>query len=531
MSVSLIPETAPFNADQRAWLNGFFAGLLSMNDGRNANPLADALSAVATLPETNGHAAEEDFPWHDPALAMDERLALAEAKPIEHKLMAAMAQLDCGACGYVCRTYAEAIAKGEEKDFTRCSPGGSNTAKMLKKLVQLASPANAQPSLPLAPRATNGSTYSRTAPFRATLLSSHRLTHQEAAKDTRHVVINLAGSGLTYRPGDALGILPENAPELVNGVCAAFPCNTDEMVTTPSGASKPFSEALRTEFALTRPRVELLTLLAECTTNSDEAQYLRKVLDEDPDAFLAPMDVLDVLHRFPSARPPLASLVATLGKLQPRLYSISSAIEKHPGEVHLTVGVVRYEAQGKWFHGVASNFLGVRSLPGDSVRVFVQPSHRFQLPADPNTPIIMVGPGTGIAPFRAFLEYREATTARGKNWLFFGNQFRNYDYLYNDELEGWQRSGLLTRLDLAFSRDTSEKIYVQDRMREQGAELWRWLQDGAYFYVCGDAKKMAPDVDAALQAVARQYGGLTTEAAKGWVQGLAKEKRYLRDVY
>lgn len=525
MSVSLIPETAPFNADQRAWLNGFFAGLLSMQNAPGAELLA---ATIGSLSEHSGQAAEEDFPWHDPAIGIENRLELADGKPHERQLMAAMAQLDCGACGYVCQTYAEAIARGEESDLTRCSPGGSETAKMLKKLVHLAPKSGPKPTTP---SSHDANAYSRANPYQATLKESKRLTHPDAPKDTRHVVIDLGDSGVTYRPGDALGVLPQNAPELVDGIVAALGHLTDELVPTPSGLPKPLREALLTEYSLTKPRAELLTVLAGCATNSDDRQYLQKLLEGDVDEFLAPLDVLDLLVRFPSARPSLGEFVATLGKLQPRLYSISSAIEKHPREVHLTVGVVRYEAHGKWFHGVASNFLGVRSLPGDPVRVFVQPAHRFQLPADPSTPFVMVGPGTGIAPFRSFLEYREATAAHGKNWLFFGNQFRNYDYLYADELDAWQRSGLLTRCDLAFSRDTSQKIYVQDRMREHGAELWRWLQEGAYFYVCGDAKKMAPDVEGALVDVARVHGALSSEAAKSWVQQLAKEKRYLKDVY
>ena len=270
--------------------------------------------------------------------------------------------------------------------------------------------------------------------------------------------------------------------------------------------------------------------MARFATNSDEASHLKKVLAEDVDGFLGTMDVFDVLLRYPSARPPLVDFIATLGKLQPRLYSISSSQAKYPREVHLTVGVVKYEHQGKWFSGVASNFLGVRSEPGAEIRVFVQKSPRFRLPGD-DTPIIMVGPGTGIAPFRSFLEQREIVGAQGKNWLLFGNQYFDYDFLYREELERWQDTGLLTRLDIAFSRDTAEKVYVQDRMLQNGAELWRWLQQGAYFYVCGDAKRMAVDVDKALQQIAIDHGQCDAAAAKVFVQHLAKEKRYLKDVY
>ncbi len=536
MSISLIPESAPFNAEQRAWLNGFFAGLLNMADA-TGNTIATTQIATGAPPAAPG--VEEEFPWHDPALGMEERLALAADKSHERQLMAAMAQLDCGACGYVCQSYAEAIAHGEEKDLTRCSPGGSETAKMLRKLAQLQPTASTTTTTTIAKPNPNPNEklladttcYSRSRPYQAKLKDSRRLTHPEAPKDTRHVVIDLQGSNFTYRPGDALGIWPENPPELVNGILDHFAASATELVPTPDGTHKDFRQALLTDYVLTRPRSQLLEVLAACATNSDEAQYLTKLLDAGADEFLAAMDVLDVLIRFRSARPALADFVGALAKLQPRLYSISSALEKHPGEVHLTVGVVRYESQGKWFYGVASNFLGVRCLSGDPVRVFVQPAHRFQLPENPSTPIIMIGPGTGIAPFRAFLEFREATGARGKNWLFFGNQYRNFDYLYADEIEAWQRSGLLTRLDLAFSRDTSQKIYVQDRMLEHGGEIWQWLMQGAYLYVCGDAKNMAPDVERALHQIAMTHGGKSTTDAKAWLQSLAKVRRYLKDVY
>ncbi len=537
MSISLIPESAPFNAEQRAWLNGFFAGLFNMADGRGCDGMAIA-SQVATMVPPAASVMEEEFPWHDASIAIEDRMALAVDKPQKRQLMAAMAQLDCGACGYICQTYAEAIARGEEKDLTRCSPGGGETAKMLRLLVQ------SPPAAPTATTTTSFATsqpelkpqagttcYSRRRPYQAKLKESRCLTHPEAPKDTRHVVIDLQGSDLTYRPGDALGIWPENPPELVDGVLDLLTASGDEPVFTADGTQKAFRQALLTDYALTRPRSQLLALLASCATNSDEAQYLAKLLNAGADEFLAAMDVPDVLIRFRSARPALADFVGTLAQLQPRLYSISSALQKHPGEVHLTVGVVRYESQGKWFHGVASNFLGVRSLPGDPVRVFVQPAHRFRLPEDPSTSMIMIGPGTGVAPFRAFLEYREAIGAQGKNWLFFGNQYRNFDYLYADEIEAWQRSGLLTRLDLAFSRDTFQKIYVQDRMLKQGAEIWQWLKQGAFLYVCGDAKNMAPDVERALHEIAIAHGGKSATDAKAWLQGLAKEQRYLKDVY
>ncbi|HTN73595.1 MAG TPA: (Fe-S)-binding protein, partial [Pirellulaceae bacterium] len=383
MSIALIPESAPFNAEQRAWLNGFFAGLLNMTDARGgdgaslaANPALAALAGA--MPAA---VEEEEFPWHDPAIVMEERLAMAAEKPIERQLMAAMAQLDCGACGYVCQTYAEALVRGEEKDHTRCSPGGKETAQMLKKLVQLsASSPPVGPAVESAkPAVSDTKAYTRANPYAARLIENRRLTHVDSPKETQHVAIDLADSGIVYEPGDALGILPVNASELVEGVIRALGVAGDELIPTPDGGARTLRDGLASDYSLTKPRVPLLEVLAQFATNSDEAQHLKHVLETDADEFLGGMDVLDVLMRYPSARLPLVEFTATLGKLQPRLYSISSAPEKHPGEVHLTVGVVRYEHKGKWFQGVASSFLGVRSAPGDAIRVFVQKSPRFRL--------------------------------------------------------------------------------------------------------------------------------------------------------
>jgi len=241
--------------------------------------------------------------------------------------------------------------------------------------------------------------------------------------------------------------------------------------------------------------------------------------------------VLDALRRFPSARPPLDEFLASLGRLQPRLYSISSSLRAHPRQVHLTIGVVRFQSAGRWRNGTASHFLGVRANLGDTIPVFIQRSPRFRLPDDSDRPIIMVGPGTGVAPFRAFLQEREAVGAKGRNWLFFGNQYINLDFLYRSELDGFLDRGVLTRLDIAFSRDSAEKVYVQDRMSEHAAELWRWLEEGAYFYVCGDAKRMARDVDQMLCRIVAEQGRRSAEEAKSYIAELGKTNRYHRDVY
>lgn len=533
MQAPFIPDSAPFNPAQRAWLNGFFAGVFSTQPANNGLP-------------ANGHpsllpAEEEDFPWHDASIVLEDRLKLAESQPVERKLMAAMAQLDCGACGYFCQTYGEAIARGQEKDLTRCVPGGSDTAKALKRLVSLElagtssgsnngnsnghhSGSAAKDNGVAAPAAR----YDRNHPCTAKLAEVTRLTHPDAPKDTRHVVIDLGDSGLTYEPGDALGICPSNCPDLVTAVLKQLGLSGNEPVTS-AGSAKPLLEALATDFALNRARPDLLALLERHATNANERNELITIIDSDEHP-LTGADVAEVLERFPSARPPLEQFLTALGKLQPRLYSISSSLRASPGQVHLTVGVVRYEALGRWRNGVASHFLGVRSNAGDAVRVFVQPS-KFRLPADPATPIIMVGPGTGIAPFRAFLQEREAIGVKGPAWLFFGNQYIDLDFLYREELSGYLDRRVLTRLELAFSRDTAEKIYVQTRMRENAAELWSWLEAGAHFYVCGDARRMAPDVESALLDVISQHGRLSHEEAKTYLKSLVKAKRYHKDVY
>ncbi len=539
-AIPILPESAPFSPAQRAWLNGFFAGVFGMQNGAAANgaappPGTPAPKAEAAPPPE----AEEDLPWHDPTLSMDERLKLAEGRPFDRVLMASMAQLDCGSCGYLCKTYAEAIARGEDADLTKCSPGGKETAKKLKELV-----ANrpAVPAVPAAPAATNGSTanghapakgagHDRKNPFPAPLLRCEPLTKPGSEKDIRFVAFNLKGSGLGYEVGDALGVVPENCPELVEAILGAMGSRGDDLVATPDGRTVHSYEALVKDYVITRINERFATLLAKSASDPSEAGTLQALLGNDADGILEAWDLLDLLEQFPSARPPVPDMIAALSPLQPRLYSISSSLKAHPDEVHLTVGVVRYSHGGRVRKGVASTYLTEMIRPRQKVGVFTHKSPGFRLPASGDVPVIMVGPGTGVAPFRAFLQERAAVGARGKNWLFFGNQRRDLDYLYEQELQGYLGGGVLTRLDLAFSRDQAHKVYVQHRMKENAAEVWAWLQEGAHFYVCGDARRMALDVDHALHAIAEQEGGMSPEAAREYVKGLSKAKRYQRDVY
>jgi sulfite reductase (NADPH) flavoprotein alpha-component len=550
MAIPVVPESAPFSASQRAWLNGFFAGVFGLDHGTNGAPTnGKAPSGPGAAPVPAAAPVEEEFPWHDPTLSMDERMKLAEGKPFPRVLMAAMAQLDCGACGYLCKTYAEAIASGEETDLTKCAPGAKETTKKLKELVAARKalptiPAEATTASPsgsagagkngTATTATNGTValrYDRKNPFHAPLLALKPLTRPESEKDIRFVVFALRGSGLTYEVGDALGVFPENDPDLVEAILKAMGARGDEMVSTPDGGRTHSFEALVKHYVITKISDRFAALLAGAATDPSEAGTLRTLLDNDPDGILVNWDVLDLLEQFPSARVGIAEMVTALAPLPPRLYSISSSLKAVPEEVHLTVGVVRYTRSGRVRKGVASNFLTETLRLRQKAGVYVHTSHGFRLPADGNTPIIMVGPGTGVAPYRAFLQERAAVGAKGKNWLFFGNQRREFDFLYQDDMEGYVKNGVLTRLDLAFSRDQTEKVYVQHRMKESAREIWAWLQEGAHFYVCGDARRMALDVDHALLAIVSEQGGMTEEAAKEYLKSLSKAKRYQRDVY
>ncbi len=375
--------------------------------------------------------------------------------------------------------------------------------------------------------------YSRDDPFPAHVLEVRKLSGEESAKDTRFISIDLTGSGLTYEAGDALGIYPENNHATVEEILSTLGATGFEPVVTPESRIVPARVALQIGYDISRPSDDLLLLLSETAHDEGESARLKQLVEDDSEDWLDHRDVLDILRAFPSCNAPLAEIVASLTPLQPRLYSIASSQKENPTQVHLTVGVVRWHANERQRHGVASTFLADRALlvSGTKAGVFVHPSPGFRLPESGDTPIIMVGPGTGIAPFRAFLQERRATGAKGHAWLFFGDQKASCDYLYQDELAGHLQDGSLSRLDLAFSRDQSEKIYVQTRMQERGADIWQWLEEGAHFYVCGDAKRMAKDVDAMLHQIAREHGQLDEAGAKNYIQNLSKTRRYQRDVY
>ena len=377
------------------------------------------------------------------------------------------------------------------------------------------------------------STYSRKNPFPGRVVTNRVLSQPGSGKEIRHFEVSLAGSGLKYETGDSMGVFPDNDPALVAEILAVLPATGDETVPGNDGTPVPLREALGRHYQITQPSKQFLEAIA---ARSEGASVLRELLADplrkgDVEKYVYGLEVIDFLLTHPSIHFTPEEFIKLLRKLQPRLYSISSSPRAFPDEAHLTVATVKYESHGRQRKGVASNFLAERADHPAMVPLFFHSAKHFRLPEDGALPVIMVGPGTGIAPFRAFLQDRKASGATGRNWLFFGDQKAAYDYLYREELEAMQADGLLTRLDVAFSRDQEAKVYVQHRMLENAAELYRWLEEGAHFYVCGDASRMAKDVDAALHKIVETAGGKTPEEAAAYVEALKKAKRYKRDVY
>src|SRR5580658_3046247 len=532
---SFIPESAPFTLEQRTWLNGLFAGLFDLQESVtplssvDAAKLLDGLIDGAALPSA-AEPEDDAAPWHDPAMPMPDRMKLTEGRALPRRLMAAMAQQDCGQCGYNCKDYAAALFGKSEKRLNLCVPGGKETSRMVKQLYQeldgaaaaAAEPIPAQPASALATAPGR----SRDNPVYATFLSRRRLNKPGSEKETWHVDIDLAGTDLDYAVGDSFGIFPANDHDLVEAVLAALNVPAD----FPIG-DRSLREVLTDGVALSPAPDMLFELISYLTGGERKQKAKRLAAGEDPDGDAATLDVLAALHKFPGIRPDPEAFIEALDPLQPRVYSISSSLRTNPGRVSLTVDAVRYEIDKRTRLGVCSTFLGGRIAPGDKIRVYVQKAQHFALPDDPSKPIIMIGPGTGVAPFRAFLQERQAINAPGRNWLFFGHQRSDYDFFYEEELIAMRAAGFLTRLTLAWSRDGKEKTYVQHRMREVGRDLWSWLNDGAHVYVCGDALRMAKDVENALtDIVAEQSGRNAVEAAK-FIAELKAQGRYQADVY
>ena len=591
--IPFIPENAPFTAEQRMWLNGFLAGVFSNADPTGASALAGALGAgvesagpkvpltllygsqtgtaeglakkTAKAAEGRGFApklvsmekfAELDLTKEENVLVIASTYGEGEppdiakgfwdwlkadtAPKLGHLRYSVLALGDTNYAefcqfGKNCDERLAALGAKRVAERTDCdvdyeTPAAEWTTSVFTALgSNSANGADAGKSAIRNPQSAIAEGWSKKNPFPAKLITNRRLSAEGSGKDVRHFEISLAGSGLTYEVGDALGVIPANCPQRVAEILAALGCDGEEAVKTADGET-PLRLALTQHFDITRPSAELLAAVAQRSPGAEFAPLLDPARKDDLRKWLYGREIIDVLGCLASPFAP-TEFIALLKKLAPRLYSISSSLKAHADEVHLTIAAVRYESHGRSRKGIASTFLADRVGETGDVPVYIQASHGFKPPTNGDTPMIMVGPGTGIAPFRAFLEERLATGAKGRNWLFFGDQKRATDFLYQDQLEGWVKDGHLTRLDLAFSRDQAEKIYVQSRMLEAAAELWSWLEDGAHFYVCGDASRMAKDVDAALHTVIAKAGGKSADEAKAYVERLKSEKRYQRDVY
>jgi sulfite reductase (NADPH) flavoprotein alpha-component len=590
VQVPYLPENAPFSPAQRAWLNGFLAGLFSQQAAApqvapkiRANVYfgTETGNSEAVAKQTTKFLQSRGFESQAVNLSKISSSALANeayaliivstfgdgdppdsAKTFYAELHAPdhphLPQLQYSVLAFGDRNYERFCQCGKDID-TRLDALGARriyqradcdvdyeaaaeawrngVATVLeaapKSLVDVAtqSPSEAALTAPISdkPEASEANVYDRKHPFLAQVAANRLLTAPGSAKETRHFEISLEGSNLAYTAGDALGIVPGNCPELVEQILRALNCDGEEAVPSPDGSEVPLHKALLEFYEITKVPTGLLRCIAERSADPTLRELLEPAAAEHLKSFLRQRETVDLLCEQPSAKISATEFVSHLKKLQPRLYSIASSPAAHGSSVHLTVSIVRYETNGRKRKGVCSTFLADRAH--QNVGTFVHRSPHFRLPTDNNKPAIMVGPGTGIAPFRGFLYEREVVAAVGPNWLFFGDQKESTDFLYQDELIRFKKNGVLTRFDTAFSRDQPQKIYVQQRMLENAIELWKWLEDGAHFYVCGDAQRMAKDVDAALHTIVEQAGHKSAEEAVAYIKKLKADQRYQRDVY
>ena len=559
---AFLPEDAPFEAEQRNWLNGLLTGLnaiASAAQGDAGEEPGTPMTILYGSQSGNAEALSKDLRKYAKAQGFDAAISeldgvdVADLASLNHVLI-------------ICSTFGEGEPPDNAKSFydtimgdgapelpatlnySVCGLGDSSYTYFNKcakdidvRLAELGATqveafkecdvafeddyadwkaaAFASEQFVSAAGATSGAVaeeagpkFDKNSPFIATLMVADKLSSDESAKTVNHIEISLAGGTeeLDYAVGDALGVWPVNCGEEVQAILKATGLKGSETVELKAGPASL--------------RAALLTKLDITTVNAKTLEAWGLESSEENG------QVIDVLTK---SKPELTAqtLAEGLRPLQPRLYSIASSPKAHPGEVHLTVGEVHYELNGSARKGVASTFLGGRLSLGGSVGVYLQRSAHFHIPANDDAPLIMIGPGTGIAPFRAFLEEREAREAKGKNWLFFGDQHEAKDYLYRDQIEDWSESGLLTNLSLAWSRDTAEKIYVQTKIKEQGADFYAWLEEGGYIYICGDASRMAADVDKAIREVIAEHGGLDESGVNAYMDKLVAEHRYQRDVY
>jgi sulfite reductase (NADPH) flavoprotein alpha-component len=574
MKISPIPHNAPYSDAQRAWLGGFFAGMQksaapsSQSDAHTLHILYGSQTGnsesvahdVASAAKAKGLAVviksmadvdidslikmeyllivtstygEGEMP--DSAQMLWNQLSADDAPTMEQTKYAVLALGDTS-YDLFCQAGIELDARlaglGAERlaDRVDCDVDFDERAEEWTGRIIPIVAEGAITGIAESEESPQSSTYNRKNTFATNIRVNRLLTAEKSSKETRHYEFSLEGSGLSYEAGDALNVVPQNCPELVGSIIKAIGCDDDEGVTV-NGQSMPLSEALRTYFEIKLPSKDLLQAVASQSADKEFNDLLTAGDKAALAKYLWGRDTLDLLLQFPAVTFSATEFIALLKPLQHRAYSISSSGKMYPDSVHLTVASVRYNSYDRDHKGVCSTYMADLVDNKSDVKIFFSPNTSFRVPEDDSLPIIMVGPGTGIAPFRAFLQEREFRKASGKNWLLFGDRNKATDYIYQDEIEAMQERGILTRLDLAFSRDQEEKIYVQDKMCENGEEMFSWLEQGGAFYVCGDANYMAKDVDKALHALIEQHGNKTAEQAIEYVDQLKKEKRYVRDVY
>ncbi|MBD1380812.1 assimilatory sulfite reductase (NADPH) flavoprotein subunit [Metabacillus arenae] len=521
------------NTGKKLEENGFQVTVSSMSDFKpnNLKKVQNLLIVVSTH-------GEGDPP--DNALSFHEFLHGRRAPKLD-ELRFSVLSLGDSSYEFFCQTGKEFDQRLEELGGKRLSPRvdcdldyDEPAAEWLEGVFAGLSEAQGVSSAPPQAAAPQGSVaeYSRTNPFKAEVLENLNLNGRGSNKETRHVELSLEGSGLTFAPGDSIGVYPENDPALVDMLLEEMKWDPEEIVTVnKQGDVRPLREALISHFEITVLTKPLLEQAAKLSGNEDLRELLSTGNEEKLKGYLDGRDLLDLVRDFGPWGVSAQELITILRKMPARLYSIASSLSANPDEVHLTIGSVRYETHGRERKGVCSILCAERLQPGDTLPVYIQHNQNFKLPNDPDRPIIMVGPGTGIAPFRSFMQEREETGAEGKSWLFFGDQHFVTDFLYQTEWQNWLKDGVLTKMDVAFSRDTDEKVYVQNRMLEHSKELFEWLQEGAAVYICGDEKKMAHDVHQTLLKIIEKEGGMSSEQAEDYLADMQQQKRYQRDVY
>ena len=579
MKTPNIPQNAPYSDQQKAWLGGFFAGMHShMLQSANSITQSDARTINIIYGTQTGNS---ESVANDAAASAKKHGLLADVKSMDELELDALVTMEY--LLIITSTYGEGempdnaqllwdaisvdsapkmeqtkysvLALGDTSYDLYCKAGidwdnrlselGANRLyervdcdvdfdELAESWISSVIPMMAEgATVTLTGNETSENSkpkYNRKNPFVTKMHTNRLLTTEKSSKETRHFEFSLEGSGLTYEAGDALNVIPQNCPELVASIIKAINCNGDEELPVNSEVMA-LSEALRTHFEIKLPNKGLLQEIANRSGDQEFNELLQSEDKNKLSDYLWGRDTLDLLLQFPTIEISAAEFIALLKPLQHRAYSISSSGKMYPESVHLTVASVRYKSHNRDHKGVCSTYMADLVDDNSDVKIFFSPNTSFRIPKDDSLPIIMVGPGTGIAPFRAFLQEREFRKASGKNWLLFGDRNKATDYIYQDEIEAMQTSGLLTRLDLAFSRDQEEKIYVQDKMRENGAEMFSWLEKGGSFYVCGDANYMAKDVDKALHELIEKHGNKTAEQAIEYINKMKKEKRYVRDVY